>query len=62
MDKEIKFKQNINSITEKAEDLKDLGDVDEDYNDSYRKLTMQQLEQKRDFQKDKLAQSTTDDF
>ena len=62
LDKEIKFKQNINSITEKAEDLKDLGDVDEDYNDSYRKLTMQQLEQKRDFQKDKLAQSTTDDF
>ena len=63
LDKQIKFQQSLQSVTDKLYDMQDSdNDTDKDYNDTHTKLTIDQLEQKKDFKKDKLAQDTIDDF
>lgn len=59
LDKNIQLKNSINRLNEKNDDASSLTDLTEDYNDDKRKLELDQLEQKREFQIDKLKQDVT---
>ncbi|EDT74347.1 TolC family protein [Clostridium butyricum] len=62
LDKSIKLQESANNLSEKIDDVSKKSDLDEDYNEDTRKLTLNQLKQSRDFAEDKLAQDTTDAF
>ena len=59
LDKNIQLMNSINGLNEKKDDVSSLTDLTEDYNDDKRKLELDQLEQKREFQIDKLKQDVT---
>lgn len=70
LDENIKLLQSINSLSDKKDDvindsddsISGLTDSQKDYNEDSRKLKLAQLEQKRDFQIDKLKQSVIDSY
>ena len=70
LDENIKLLQSINSLSDKKDDvvnenddsINGLTDSQKDYNEDSRKLKLAQMEQKRDFQIDKLKQSVTDSY
>lgn len=70
LDENIKLLQSINSLSDKKDDVindsndgaSGVTDSQKDYNEDSRKLQLAQLEQKRDFQVDKLKQSVTDSY
>lgn len=70
LDENIKLLQSINSLSDKKDDvindsddsISGLTDSQKDYNEDSRKLNLAQLEQKRDFQIDKLKQSVIDSY
>ncbi|WP_394886533.1 TolC family protein [Clostridium butyricum] len=62
LDKSIKLQESTNNLSEKIDDVSKKSDLDEDYNEDTRKLTLDQLKQSRDFAEDKLVQETTDAF
>ncbi|WP_294154235.1 TolC family protein [uncultured Clostridium sp.] len=67
LDENIKLIQSINSLSDKKDNVindsaSGVTDSQKDYNEDSRKLQLAQLEQKRDFQVDKLKQSVTDSY
>ncbi|KJZ87167.1 MULTISPECIES: TolC family protein [Clostridium] len=70
LDENIRLMQNINSLSDKKDDVVNssddsgsgLTDTQKDYDEDKRKLQLNQLEQKRDFMVDKLSQSVTNAY
>ncbi len=70
LDENIRLMQNINSLSDKKDDVANssddsgsgLTDTQKDYDEDKRKLQLNQLEQKRDFMVDKLSQSVTNAY
>lgn len=62
LDKQIKLTEDMNRLNDRIDDVSDLTDLKEDYNDDSRKLKLDQLKQKREFSEDKLIQTTKDSF
>lgn len=62
LDKQIKLTEDLNRLNSRVDDVSNLTDLKEDYNDDSRKLKLDQLKQNREFSEDKLVQNTKDSF
>lgn len=62
LDKQIKLTEDLNRLNGRVDDVSNLTDLKEDYNDDSRKLKLDQLKQNREFSEDKLVQNTKDSF